>query len=114
MNWNTSGQLRSAALDHMIRLISFGYLHLSTGSDGPRSHPPPTASEDVRGWLRDPVGARELLTSFADYVDLPAGAHRIAIGCAGGRHRVGGRDTSAESALAPIESHNSSEESRKK
>ncbi|MFK4123559.1 hypothetical protein [Streptomyces longwoodensis] len=67
--------------------------------------------EDVRDRLRDPAaardildldglnprvqdvvlrtpGARELLANLADYATLPAGPRRIAIGCAGGRHRV--------------------------
>ncbi|MFJ9846982.1 hypothetical protein ACIRYZ_42440 [Kitasatospora sp. NPDC101155] len=93
---------------HPIRLISFGYLHLKGG-------PPPTADrvEDVRDRLRDPAaargildldgldprvqqivintpGARELIDNLADYADLPAGPRRIAIGCAGGRHRASG------------------------
>ncbi|MFF8747200.1 hypothetical protein [Streptomyces californicus] len=33
-------------------------------------------------------GARELLANPADYATLPAGPSRIAIGCAGGRHRA--------------------------
>ncbi|WP_399186998.1 hypothetical protein [Streptomyces sp. WAC 04229] len=37
-----------------------------------------------------PPGARELLANLADYADLPAGPSRIAIGCAGGRHRASG------------------------
>ncbi|MFJ4188227.1 hypothetical protein [Kitasatospora sp. NPDC089509] len=93
---------------HPIRLISFGYLHLKGG-------PPPTADrvEDVRDRLRDPAaarsildldgldprvqqivtntpGARELIDNLADYAALPAGPRRIAIGCAGGRHRASG------------------------
>ncbi|WP_394816538.1 RapZ C-terminal domain-containing protein [Streptomyces lancefieldiae] len=72
--------------------------------------------EDVRDRLRDPAaardildldglsprvqdvvlntpGARELLANLADYADLPAGPRRIAIGCAGGRHRGVDRTT---------------------
>ncbi|MFB6807604.1 hypothetical protein [Streptomyces sp. NPDC056387] len=98
---------------HPIRLTSFGYLQLPTGPDG--SPVPPTADriEDVRDRLRDPAaardildldglnprvqdivlatpGARELLANLAEYADLPAGPSRIAIGCAGGRHRASG------------------------
>lgn len=95
----------------VITLTSFGYLHLPHDTDG---HPVPPAAdriEDVRDRLRDPAaaraildldglnprvqdvvlatpGARELLDNLADYADLPAGARRIAIGCAGGRHRA--------------------------
>ncbi|MEU8949647.1 hypothetical protein [Streptomyces sp. NPDC048489] len=98
---------------HPIHLISFGYLHLPTSPDD--SPVPPTADriEDVRDRLRDPAaardilnldgfnprvqdvvlntpGARELLANLADYASLPAGPRRIAIGCAGGRHRASG------------------------
>ncbi|MGI5122815.1 RapZ C-terminal domain-containing protein [Marinactinospora thermotolerans] len=98
---------------HPIHLISFGYLHLPTTPEG--SPVPPTADrvEDVRERLRDPArardildldgrdprvqdvvlntaGARELLDNLADYASLPAGPRRIAIGCAGGRHRASG------------------------
>lgn len=94
-----------------IRLISFGYLHQPTGPDG--APIPPTADriEDVRGRLRDPAaardildldgrdarvqqvvlntpGARELLVNLADYAELPAAPGSIAIGCAGGKHRA--------------------------
>ncbi|WP_106973008.1 RapZ C-terminal domain-containing protein [Streptomyces anulatus] len=96
-----------------IHLISFGYLHLPTGPDGQPVPPAADRIEDVRNRLRDPaaardildldgfhprvqdvvlntLGARELLANLADYADLPAGPRRIAIGCAGGRHRACG------------------------
>lgn len=97
----------------MITITSFGYLHLPTDRDG--RPVPPTADriEDVRDRLRDPAaardildldglnprvqevvlntpGARDLLANLAEYADLPAGPRRIAIGCAGGRHRASG------------------------
>ncbi|MER6103685.1 hypothetical protein ABT115_15505 [Streptomyces sp. NPDC001832] len=95
---------------HPIRLISFGYLHLPTGPDGFPVPPAADRIEDVRDRLRDPAaardildldglnsrvqdivlntpGARELLANLADYAGLPAGPRRIAIGCAGGKHR---------------------------
>ncbi|MCX4970794.1 hypothetical protein OHA98_39835 [Streptomyces sp. NBC_00654] len=95
---------------HPIRLISFGYLHLPTGTDGSPVPPAADRIEDVRDRLRDPAaarhildldgfhprvqavvlntpGARELLANLAD---LPAGPRRIGIGCAGGRHRACG------------------------
>lgn len=98
---------------HPIHLISFGYLHLPTGPDGRPVPPAADRIEDVRARLRDPAaardildldslhpyvqdvvlntpGARELLANLADYADLPAGPRRIAIGCAGGRHRACG------------------------
>jgi len=104
---------------HPIRLISFGYLHLPTGPDGSPVPPAADRIEDVRARLRDPAaardildldgfhprvqdvvlntpGARELLANLAnlaDYADLPAGPRRIAIGCAGGRHRAVDRTT---------------------
>lgn len=88
----------------MITLISFGYLHDT----------PPRADrvEDVRDRLRDPAalspelldldghhqriqdivlntrGARELLDNLVAYCQLPAGPSRVAIGCAGGKHRA--------------------------
>ena len=94
-----------------IELTSFGYLHLPTDADG---HPaPPTAdrTEDVRDRLRDPAAARdildldgrdprvqavvlatpgapELLDNLVAHALLPAGPRRIAIGCAGGKHRA--------------------------
>jgi RNase adaptor protein for sRNA GlmZ degradation len=86
-----------------ITLISFGYLHGT----------PPQADrvEDVRDRLRDPAAARDildldghhprvqgvvlatpgalqLLDNLVEYCELPAGPSRIAIGCAGGRHRA--------------------------
>ncbi|MFF3488714.1 hypothetical protein ACFYXC_36405 [Streptomyces sp. NPDC002701] len=96
-----------------IRLTSFGYLHLPTGPDGQPVPPAADRIEDVRDRLRDPAaardildldglhprvqdvvlntpGARELLANLTDYATLPAGPRRIAIGCAGGRHRACG------------------------
>src|SRR5205823_987703 len=90
-----------------IELVSFGFLHLDGG-------PAPEADrvEDVRDRLSDPArvaglldldgrdarvqevvlgtpGARELLVNLAVYACLPtAGPRRIAIGCAGGKHRA--------------------------
>ncbi|MFD4260731.1 hypothetical protein ACFWR9_24690 [Streptomyces sp. NPDC058534] len=98
---------------HPIRLTSFGYLHLPTSPDGVPVPPAADRIEDVRDRLRDPAaasdildldgldprvqdvvlntpGARELLANLADYANLPAGPHHIAIGCAGGRHRASG------------------------
>lgn len=98
---------------HPIRLISFGYLHLPTGPDGSPVPPAADRVEDVRERLRDPAaardildldglhprvqevvlatpGARELIDNLTDYANLPAGPQRIAIGCAGGRHRASG------------------------
>ncbi|MFJ9026505.1 hypothetical protein ACIRPU_42160 [Streptomyces sp. NPDC102259] len=108
-----------------IRLISFGYLHLSTGPDG--SPIPPAADwiEDVRDRLRDPAAARDILdldgfdprvqdvvlnttkareplANLAAYADLPAGPRRIAIGCAGGKHRVVDRTTGANRLRRPV------------
>ncbi|WP_241847753.1 RapZ C-terminal domain-containing protein [Streptomyces sp. CB02009] len=96
-----------------IRLISFGYLHLPTGPDGCPVPPAADRVEDVRDRLRDPAaardildldglnprvqdivlatpGARELLANLTGYAALPAGPRRIAIGCAGGKHRASG------------------------
>lgn len=89
-----------------VHLISFGYLHLNGG-------PPPQADrvEDVRDRLRDPAAAahildldgrdpqvqhvventrraRPLLDNLVAYV-LMCEPSRIAIGCAGGKHRAG-------------------------
>ncbi|MFI6889935.1 RapZ C-terminal domain-containing protein [Streptosporangium canum] len=89
-----------------LELISFGYLHLN-------GQAPPSADrvEDVRRRLRDPAaarhildldgldprvqdvvlttaGARELLDNLLAYAELPAAPRRIAIGCAGGKHRA--------------------------
>ncbi|MFE4578542.1 RapZ C-terminal domain-containing protein [Streptomyces chartreusis] len=98
---------------HPIHLISFGYLHLPTSPDGSPVPPAADRIEDVRDRLRDPAaargildldglnsrvqdvvlatpGARELLANLTDYATLPAGPRRIAIGCAGGRHRASG------------------------
>lgn len=97
----------------VIKLTSFGYLHLPHDAEG---HPvPPQADriEDVRDRLRDPAAARdildldglaprvqdvvrnthgalELIANLADYADLPAGPRHIAIGCAGGKRRACG------------------------
>jgi RNase adaptor protein for sRNA GlmZ degradation len=96
---------------HPIRLISFGYLHLPASPDGTPIPPAADRIEDVRERLRDPAaardilyldgfhprvqevilntpGARELIDNLTDYASLPAGPRRIAIGCAGGRHRA--------------------------
>ncbi|MGW1615156.1 RapZ C-terminal domain-containing protein [Streptomyces sp. NPDC002285] len=98
---------------HPIHLISFGYLHLPTSPDGSPVPPAADRIEDVRDRLRDPAaardildldglhprvqdvvlatpGARELLANLTDYASSPAGPSRIAIGCAGGRHRASG------------------------
>ncbi|MEU5632113.1 RNase adapter RapZ [Streptomyces rishiriensis] len=99
--------------DLTIMLTSFGYLHLPQDSAGRPVPPQADRIEDVRDRLRDPAaareildldglnprvqdvvlntpGARELLANLADYACLPAGPRRIAIGCAGGRHRACG------------------------
>ncbi|WP_323746347.1 RRQRL motif-containing zinc-binding protein [Catenulispora pinisilvae] len=90
-----------------ITLVSFGFLHMPGGT-------PPVADrvEDVRQRLRDPAaakdildlngfdervqqvvlntpGAAELLDNLVAYAELPrSGPPRIAIGCAGGKHRA--------------------------
>lgn len=89
-----------------LTLISFGYLHLAGGAA-----PEADRVEDVRDRLRDPaaardildldgrdarvqevvlgtVGARDLLANLVAYAELPAGPRRMAVGCAGGRHRA--------------------------
>ena len=94
-----------------IELTSFGYLHQPTGSDGQPVPPTADRTEDVRERLRDPAAARgildldgrhprvqavvlatpgapELLDNLTSYALLPAGPRRIAIGCAGGKHRA--------------------------
>lgn len=99
--------------EHVLLLTSFGFLHLPTNADGRPVPPPADRIEDVRDRLRDPAaardildldglnprvqdvvlntpGARELLANLADYATLPAGPRRIAIGCAGGKHRASG------------------------
>ncbi|MFD4934649.1 hypothetical protein [Streptomyces virginiae] len=96
----------------IIRLNSFGYLHLSAGPDGSPVPPAADRIEDVRDRLRDPgaardildldrlhlrvqdvalgtPGARRLLADLADRADLPADPSHIAIGCAGGRAAPG-------------------------
>lgn len=90
----------------MITLTSFGFLHL--GGDAP---PRADRVEDVRDRLRDPAraaglldldgrdrrvqdvvrstpGAAALLDNLVDYVESSPPPARIAIGCAGGRHRA--------------------------
>lgn len=94
-----------------IELVSFGFLYLDTDHQGRPVLPHADRIEDVRDRLRDPAaartildldghhprvqdvvlatpGARELLDNLTDYAALPAGPRRIAIGCAGGRHRA--------------------------
>ncbi|SEF19016.1 RNase adapter RapZ [Streptomyces sp. Ag109_O5-10] len=94
-----------------IELVSFGFLHLGTDPQGRPVLPYADRIEDVRDRLRDPAaartildldghhprvqdvvlatpGARELLDNLTDYATLPDGPRRIAIGCAGGRHRA--------------------------
>ncbi|MCX4581058.1 hypothetical protein OHB41_49800 [Streptomyces sp. NBC_01571] len=96
-----------------VLLTSFGYLHLPQDADGRPVPPPADRIEDVRDRLRDPAaardildldglnprvqdvvwntpGTRELLGNLAEYAGLPAGPRRIAIGCAGGKHRAAG------------------------
>ncbi|MEU5314401.1 hypothetical protein [Streptomyces sp. NPDC021562] len=90
-----------------IELVSFGFLHLDTDSQGRPVLPRADRIEDVRDRLRDPAaartildldghhphvqdvvlatpGARELLDNLTDYATGPAGPRRIAVGCAGG------------------------------
>ncbi|MEW2515773.1 RNase adapter RapZ [Streptomyces sp. NPDC046870] len=99
--------------EHVLLLTSFGFLHLPKDADGRPVPPSADRIEDVRDRLRDPAaardildldglnprvqdvvlntpGARELLANLADYATLPAGPRRIAIGCAGGKHRASG------------------------
>ncbi|MGY4928518.1 RapZ C-terminal domain-containing protein [Streptomyces sp. 900105755] len=94
-----------------IELVSFGFLHLDTDSQGRPVLPLADRIEDVRDRLRDPAAARtildldghdlcvqdvvlatpdarELLDNLTDYATGPAGPHRIAVGCAGGKHRA--------------------------
>ncbi|MEU3522067.1 RNase adapter RapZ [Streptomyces sp. NPDC006654] len=94
-----------------IERVSFGFLHLDTDPQGRPVLPWADRIEDVRDRLRDPAaaraildldghhprvqdvvlatpGARELLDNLTDYATLPAGPRRIAIGCAGGKHRA--------------------------
>lgn len=89
-----------------IRLISFGHLHLA--DDAPLQA---DRVEDVRVRLHDPAvhpdildldglnprvqqlvertpGALALLDNLVEYAVSPAPPSRIAIGCAGGRHRA--------------------------
>ncbi|MFF8329197.1 RapZ C-terminal domain-containing protein [Rhodococcus qingshengii] len=103
---------RTGAADRPpIELVSFGFLHLDTDHQGRPVLPYADRIEDVRDRLRDPAaartildldghhprvqnvvlatpGARELLDNLTDYATLPAGPRRIAIGCAGGKHRA--------------------------
>ncbi|MFJ8158886.1 hypothetical protein [Streptomyces sp. NPDC094468] len=97
--------------DRPLILVSFGFLHLATDHQGRPVLPDADRIEDVRERLRDPAaardildfdghhprvqdvvlatpGARELLDNLTDYAALPAGPRRIAVGCAGGRHRA--------------------------
>lgn len=98
---------REGVATRSFTLVSFGYLHLG---DGPT--PQADRVEDVRARLRDPAAARdildldgrdgrvqdvvlategapELLDNLVEYAELPgAGPERIAIGCAGGKHRA--------------------------
>lgn len=95
----------------MLRLVSFGFLHLPKTPDGQVILPVADRIEDVRT-LRDPAaartiidldgfdprvqqvvldtpGARGLLDNLVAYALLPAiSTHTIAIGCAGGKHRA--------------------------
>ncbi|WP_407703210.1 hypothetical protein [Streptomyces solincola] len=86
--------------------------------------------EDVRDRLRDPAardtldlnglnsraqvivlntpGARELLANLTDYADLPAGPRRIAIGCAGGKHRAPASPNSLPGNSAPAAARSTS------
>jgi len=96
----------------VVRLISFGYLHLPTTATGLPIPPEADRVEDVRHTLHDlaaardiialtghhPLvqrvvlrtpGARELLADLTAYALRPAPRPRtIAIGCAGGKHRA--------------------------
>ncbi|MFD6913623.1 hypothetical protein [Streptomyces virginiae] len=101
----------------IIRLNSFGYLHLSAGPDGSPVPPAADRIEDVHDRLRDPGAARDILDLdrfhlrvqdvvlgtpgarrlLADLADLPADPSHIAIGCAGGRHRAVDRTTGGHS-----------------
>lgn len=96
----------------VVRLISFGFLHLPKAPSGQLILPKADRIEDVRDSLRDPAvareiidldgfdprvrqvvlntpGARDLLDDLAAYAMLPAiGSRTIAIGCAGGKHRA--------------------------
>ncbi|MFJ5646324.1 hypothetical protein [Streptomyces sp. NPDC093223] len=74
--------------DRPLVLVSFGFLHLRTDAHGRPVLPEADRIEDVRKRLRDPAAARELLDNLTDYAALPAGPRRIAVGCAGGRHRA--------------------------
>ncbi|MFG2974541.1 hypothetical protein ACGFYY_16310 [Streptomyces sp. NPDC048331] len=92
----------------IIRLTSFGHLHLPAGPDGSPVPPAVDRIEDVHDRLREPAatardilgldgfrlrvqdvvlgtpGARRLPADLADHADLPADPSRIAIGRAGG------------------------------
>ncbi|MER6127869.1 RNase adapter RapZ [Streptomyces sp. NPDC001795] len=99
--------------EDVLLLTSFGFLHLPKDTDGRPVPPSADRIEDVRDRLRDPAaardildldglnprvqdivlntpGARELIANLADYAGLPTGPRRIAIGCAGGKHRAVG------------------------
>ncbi|MGW7047060.1 RapZ C-terminal domain-containing protein [Streptomyces avermitilis] len=82
-------------------------MNQATDPDGSPVPPAADRIEDVRDRLRDPAAARDILDLdglnprvqdivlatpgarelLANLADLPAGPRRIAIGCAGGRHR---------------------------
>ncbi|MEU4576115.1 RNase adapter RapZ [Nonomuraea sp. NPDC023979] len=99
--------------ENLLKLVSFGYLHLPTDAKGRPIPPAADRVEDVRDRLRDPArareildldglhprvqdvvlntaGARELIDNLVDYALLPSGPTTIAVGCAGGRHRACG------------------------
>ncbi|MFJ9662141.1 hypothetical protein ACIRPR_29745 [Streptomyces griseoflavus] len=93
-----------------ITLTSVGYLHQPTDADGYPTPPTADPIEDVRERLCDPAVARDIVdlhgrdprvqavviatpgaSKFLDNLTahalLPAGPRRIAVGCAGGKHR---------------------------
>lgn len=96
----------------VVRLISFGFLHLPKAACGQLILPAADRIEDVREVLRDPAaalaildldgrdlrvqqvvldtqGARELLNDLTAYaLRSPASPCTLAIGCFGGRHRA--------------------------
>lgn len=96
----------------VVRLISFGFLHLPKTPCGQPIPPVADRIEDVRDVLRDPAaarvildldghdlrvqqvvlntpGARELLDDLTTYVlRSPASPRTLAIGCSGGKHRA--------------------------
>ncbi|MFJ7907357.1 hypothetical protein [Kitasatospora sp. NPDC096204] len=56
----------------------------------PRHSRPRRPRPRVQQIVLNNPGARELIDNLAAYASLPAGPRRIAIGCAGGRHRASG------------------------